>query len=198
MYLYQSVWFLWTSTPLAFMCLLVRLVFVSCAFRWICCSPRLLTDSTPHWSPIKPSSAAGTACKGFALRLPVIAHQALCSLTLSLCVRWTHSSYYTICKALHQWGTYLQTEPQIIFGISNTEAQSRHRAAGLSAESASVYLNTQIMPDAGAIWEVKFIICFLKVASSSFSISDCTVTPSIQAPDTAEDKGGDYFYRISN
>ena len=169
-------------TPHAFMCLRVRFVFVSCAFRWICCTARLLAESTAHWSPIKPSSAAGTVRKGFALRLPVITHQeimALCSLTLSLSARWTHSSYYTICKTLHQWGTYLYMEPQIIFGISNTEARSRHRAAGLSAESATVYSNAHIMPDAGAIWEAKFIICFLRVAASSLSISDCTVTPSI-------------------
>lgn len=147
-------------TRQAFMCLRVRYVFVSRAFLWICCAPRLLTESTAHWSPIKPSSAAGTACKGFALRLPVITHQeimALCSVSLSRSLR----SYYTICKTLHQWGTYLNTEPQIIFGISNTEAQSRHRAAvGLSAESAAVYSSAQIMPDAGAIWEAKFIICF--------------------------------------
>lgn len=74
-------------TRQAFMCLRVRYVFVSRAFLWICCAPRLLTESTAHWSPIKPSSAAGTACKGFALRLPVITHQeimALCSVSLSL------------------------------------------------------------------------------------------------------------------
>lgn len=50
------------------------------------------------------------------------------------------------------------------------------------------------MPDAGAIWEAKFIICFLRVAASTFSILDCTVTH----PDTQEDQGGDYVYPISN
>lgn len=147
---------------------------LSCVCVWGLClspvpchgfvAPRLLAESTAHWSPIKPSSAAGTTRKGFALRLPVIAHQEIMararSLTSCPCLRWTHSSYYTICKTLHQWGTYLNTEQQIIVGISNTEAQSRHRAAGLSAESSAVYLKSRIMPDAGAIWEAKFIICF--------------------------------------
>lgn len=34
-----------------------------CLFRWICSAARLLAESTAHWSPIKPSGAAGTACK---------------------------------------------------------------------------------------------------------------------------------------
>lgn len=63
---------------------------------------------------------------------------------------------------------------------------------------AAAYSDAHIMPDAAAIWEAKFIICFLRGAASSFSISDCTVTPSIKAPDTREDKGGDYVNPISN
>lgn len=165
------------------MCLRVRLVFVSCAFQWICCTARLLAESTAHWSPIKPSGAAGTACKGFALRLPVITHQeitALCSLTLS--VRWTHSSYYTICKTLHQWGTYLYTEPEIVFQTQKHDHVIVRQTSPL--RQAATYSNAHIMPDVAAIWEAKFIICFLRGAASSFSISDCTVTPSIKAPDT--------------
>lgn len=63
---------------------------------------------------------------------------------------------------------------------------------------AAAYSNARATPDAGAIWEAKFIICFLRAAVSSLSISDCTVTPSIQAPDTRGWKGGDYVCGISN
>lgn len=79
-------------------------------------------------------------------------------------------------------------------GVSHTEARSRRRAAGLAAASCDAH----IMPDVGAIWEAKFIICFLRGAASSFSISDRTVTPSIKGPDTREDEGGDYVQPISN
>lgn len=70
--------------------------------------------------------------------------------------------------------------------VSKAEAASRHRAAGLAS-------NAQIIPDADAIWEAKFIICFhffLRAAASS--TSGCAVTSSIQGPDTREGKGGDY------
>lgn len=123
--------------------------------------PQLLTESTSDWSPIKLSRAAGTACNGFALRLPVTAHQEITVQLLSPCVLNTHCSYFTICKMLHQCCAYLNTEPQIIFGISNTEIQTRLLgAADPSAALAAAYFNVQIMPDAWAIWEANFIICF--------------------------------------
>ena len=105
-------------TPHPFMCPRVR--FVS---PWILRgTPQLLAESTSHWSPIKPSERCRYGVRGLlffflpfpALRLPVITHQeitALCSSRSLPAPKHTHGSYYTICKTLHQCGTYLNTEP---------------------------------------------------------------------------------------
>lgn len=69
--------------------------------------------------------------------------------------------------------------------VSKAEAASRHQAAGLAS-------NAQIIPDAGAIWEAKFIICFPFLRAAASSTSGCTVISSIKAPDTREERGGDY------
>lgn len=63
--------------------------------------------------------------------------------------------------------------------VSNTEAAQRHPAAGLAA-------NTLVTPDAGAIWEAKFIIWFLREAASS--VSECIGAPSAKAPDIGKEK----------
>lgn len=91
----------------AFMCLPVRFVFVSCAFQWICSSAGLLAESTAHWSAIKPSCAAGTACKRLCFETTCHHTSGDYGALLSLSLCRTHSSYYTICKTLHQWGTCL-------------------------------------------------------------------------------------------